>query len=33
MAAEADLGLWLGAGFTGIFFPPLRALELKFIGR
>ncbi|KAJ5227935.1 hypothetical protein N7489_008643 [Penicillium chrysogenum] len=33
MANGADLGLWLGAGFTAIFFPPLRALELKFIGR
>ncbi|KAG0154930.1 hypothetical protein PDIDSM_503 [Penicillium digitatum] len=33
MAAEADLGLWLGAGFTAMVFPPLRALELKFIGR
>jgi hypothetical protein len=33
MASGADLGLWLGAGFTAIFFPPLRALELKFIGR
>ncbi|KAJ6143809.1 hypothetical protein N7471_003262 [Penicillium samsonianum] len=33
MASGADLGLWLGAGFTAMFFPPLRALELKFIGR
>ncbi|KAJ5950356.1 Permease cytosine/purine uracil thiamine allantoin [Penicillium vulpinum] len=33
MAGGAELGLWLGAGFTAMFFPPLRALELRFIGR
>ncbi|KXG46411.1 Permease, cytosine/purines, uracil, thiamine, allantoin [Penicillium griseofulvum] len=33
MAGGAELGLWLGAGFTAIFFPPLRVLELKFVGR
>ncbi|KAJ5154909.1 uncharacterized protein N7500_010348 [Penicillium coprophilum] len=33
MAGGADLGLWLGAGFTAMFFPPLRALELKFFAR
>ncbi|KAF7519831.1 hypothetical protein PCG10_009730 [Penicillium crustosum] len=33
MAGEADLGLWLGAGFTAMFFPPLRVLELRFIRR
>lgn len=33
LAGGADLGLWLGAGFTVVTFPPLRALELWFIGR
>jgi purine-cytosine permease-like protein len=33
LAGDADLGLWLAAGFTAVFFPPLRALELLFIGR
>ncbi|KAJ5793978.1 hypothetical protein N7457_000577 [Penicillium paradoxum] len=33
VAGDADLGLWLGAGFTAVCFPPLRAMEIKFIGR
>lgn len=33
MANNADLGVWLGCGFAGICFPPLRYLELKIIGR
>ena len=28
-----DLGIWLGIGFTAVVFPPLRWLELKFVGR
>ena len=28
-----DLGIWVGCGFTLITYPPLRFLELKFIGR
>ncbi|OQD70202.1 hypothetical protein PENDEC_c025G03686 [Penicillium decumbens] len=33
LAQGADLGMWLGGGFTFVSFPPLRALELRFIGR
>ncbi|CAG8427253.1 unnamed protein product [Penicillium salamii] len=33
LSGGGDLGIWLGAGFTAISFPPLRALELRFIGR
>lgn len=29
----ADIGIWLGIGFTVVVFPPLRYLELKTIGR
>ena len=29
----ADIGAWLGIGFTVVVFPPLRYLELKKIGR
>jgi purine-cytosine permease-like protein len=29
----ADLGIWVGCGFTLLTYPPLRYLELKFIGR
>jgi purine-cytosine permease-like protein len=29
----ADIGIWLGIGFTVVVFPPLRNLELKMIGR
>ncbi|KAJ5578081.1 uncharacterized protein N7459_007045 [Penicillium hispanicum] len=32
-AGDADLGLWLGAGFTAVAFPPLRMLERLFVGR
>lgn len=28
-----ELGIWLGAGFTIIAYPPLRMLELRFIDR
>lgn len=30
---SCDLGIWLGIGFTGVVFPPLRLLELKIVGR
>ncbi|KAL4894007.1 permease for cytosine/purines, uracil, thiamine, allantoin-domain-containing protein [Aspergillus ambiguus] len=30
---SCDLGIWLGMGFTGVVFPPLRILELKVVGR
>ncbi|KAJ5127175.1 hypothetical protein N7448_007954 [Penicillium atrosanguineum] len=33
LAHGADLGTWLGAGFTLVSFPPLRAVELWYIGR
>ncbi|OJJ38954.1 hypothetical protein ASPWEDRAFT_36657 [Aspergillus wentii DTO 134E9] len=33
IAGGADLGLWLGAGFTALAFPPLRMLELWMVGR
>ena len=29
----ADIGIWLGAAFTLVTFPPLRYLEIKRIGR
>lgn len=29
----ADLGIWVGMSFTLLTFPPLRFLELKFVGR
>lgn len=29
----ADMGLYLGMGFAGVSFPPLRYLEKKFVGR
>ncbi|EAW07746.1 putative purine-cytosine permease [Aspergillus clavatus NRRL 1] len=33
IAGGADLGIWLGIGFTAVAFPPLRFLELKILGR
>lgn len=33
LTGGSDLGLWLGAGFTIVSFPPLRVLELAFVGR
>lgn len=33
LTGGADLGLWLGAGFTIVSFPPLRAIELSIVGR
>lgn len=33
MTGGGDLGLLLGVGFTAASFPPLRALELRFMGR
>ena len=29
----ADLGIWVGCGFALLTYPPLRFLELKFVGR
>lgn len=29
----SDLGVWVGSGFTLVVYPPLRALELRFVGR
>ena len=29
----ADLGIWVGCGFALLTYPPLRILELKFVGR
>ncbi|EPS25739.1 hypothetical protein PDE_00675 [Penicillium oxalicum 114-2] len=33
VASGADLGLWTGAAFTAVVFPPLRALERRYLGR
>ncbi|KAJ5097433.1 hypothetical protein N7456_008154 [Penicillium angulare] len=33
IASGSDLGLWIGAGFTAVAFPPLRVLELWFFKR
>ncbi|KAM4061137.1 purine-cytosine permease family protein [Hirsutella rhossiliensis] len=33
LAATADVGLWIGCGFTLVTFAPLRHLELKLVGR
>ncbi|KAJ5717015.1 hypothetical protein N7488_002661 [Penicillium malachiteum] len=33
VAGGSDLGLWVGAGFTAVAFPPLRMLEKWYIGR
>ncbi|KAK5995719.1 Purine-cytosine permease fcyB [Cladobotryum mycophilum] len=33
LASTADVGVWVGCGFALVSFPPLRYLELKFIGR
>ncbi|RDA94939.1 hypothetical protein CP533_0156 [Ophiocordyceps camponoti-saundersi (nom. inval.)] len=33
LAATADVGLWVGSGFTMIVYAPLRCLELKMVGR
>ncbi|KAF7714073.1 Uncharacterized protein PECH_001954 [Penicillium ucsense] len=33
IASGADLGLWTGAAFTAVIFPPLRALERAYFGR
>ncbi|KAI9736270.1 MAG: hypothetical protein M1834_001156 [Cirrosporium novae-zelandiae] len=32
-AEGADLGIWVGSAWTLIVFPPMRMLELKYIGR
>ena len=29
----SDLGIWVGSGLTLVVYPPLRALELKTVGR
>ena len=29
----SDLGIWVGSGFTLMVYPPLRALEYRFVGR
>ena len=29
----ADLGIWMGCGFTLVVYPPLRAMELAYFGR
>jgi purine-cytosine permease-like protein len=29
----ADVGMWVGCGFALLVFPPLRVMELKFVGR
>ncbi|KAK1753640.1 permease for cytosine/purines, uracil, thiamine, allantoin-domain-containing protein [Echria macrotheca] len=33
LSGPADIGLWVGCGFTIISYPPLRWVELKLIGR
>ena len=33
LASTGDVGLWVAVGFTFVVFPPMRWLELKFIGR
>ncbi|RAL10483.1 uncharacterized protein BO97DRAFT_349312 [Aspergillus homomorphus CBS 101889] len=33
IAEGCDLGIWLGMGFAALAFPPLRLLEVRFIGR
>ena len=33
LSGPADVGLWVGTGFTVISYPPLRWAELKFVGR
>ncbi|KAK4446752.1 vitamin B6 transporter TPN1 [Podospora aff. communis PSN243] len=33
LAGPADIGTWVGTGFTMVSFVPLRWLELKFVGR
>jgi len=33
LAGPADLGVWIGCGFTIVSYLPLRWLELKFVGR
>lgn len=30
---ESDLSIWLGSDFALVMYPPLRALELRLIGR
>ncbi|KAI5459714.1 permease for cytosine/purines, uracil, thiamine, allantoin-domain-containing protein [Mariannaea sp. PMI_226] len=32
-ASNADLGMWLGCAFALVFFPPMRYIELKMVGR
>lgn len=33
VTGNCELGVWLGAGFTAVAYPPLRMLELRFIQR
>jgi purine-cytosine permease-like protein len=33
LSGWADVGVWVGSGFTLVVFPPLRWLELKKFGR
>lgn len=33
LAANADLGMWIAFGVTGLAFPPLRNVELQYLGR
>lgn len=33
LAAGADLGMWIGFGMTMVTYPPLRCIELRYIGR
>jgi hypothetical protein len=33
VTSGSDLGLWVGAGFTAVVFPPLRVFEKWYIGR
>lgn len=33
LASLADVGMWVGCGFALVTFPPLRQLELKYVGR
>jgi len=33
LAGGSDVGLWVGCGFTLLVFPPLRWLELKWLGK
>ena len=33
ISGPADVGLWVGTGFTVVSYPPLRWMELKWVGR